>query len=161
MENKYYNRELASILKEHNVKDDQGLSSKEAKKRLELYGQNLFTKMKEKSLLQEIKETLSEQLMIILLIAAGISLLIKEYHDAIGICFAVLLSTTIGILTESRSKKAAEALNRMTEDIKVKVLRDGEKVLINKSEIIPGDIIFLEAGDQEPADGRIIQSLDL
>ena len=161
MENKYYNRELASILKEHNVKDDQGLSSKEAKKRLELYGQNLFTKMKEKSLLQEIKETLSEQLMIILLIAAGISLLIKEYHDAIGICFAVLLSTTIGILTESRSKKAAEALNRMTEDIKVKVLRDGEKVLINKSEIIPGDIIFLEAGDQVPADGRIIQSLDL
>ena len=110
MENKYYNRELASILKEHNVKDDQGLSSKEAKKRLELYGQNLFTKMKEKSLLQEIKETLSEQLMIILLIAAGISLLIKEYHDAIGICFAVLLSTTIGILTESRSKKAAHAI---------------------------------------------------
>ena len=78
-------------------------------------------------LLQEIKETLSEQMMIILLIAAGISLLIKEYHDAVGICFAILLSTTIGILTESRSKKAAEALNRMTEDISVKVLRDGEK----------------------------------
>ncbi len=161
MENKYYNRELESIYKEHNVKENQGLSSKEAKKRLELYGPNLFTRMKEKSLLQEIKDTLSEQLMIILLIAAGISLLIKEYHDAIGICFAILLSTTIGILTESRSKKAAEALNRMTEDIQVKVLRDGEKILISKSQITPGDIVFLEAGDQVPADGRIISSLDL
>lgn len=161
MENKYYNRDLESIFKEHNVKEDQGLSSKEADKRLELYGANLFSRMKEKSLLQEIKETLSEQLMVILLIAAGISVLIKEYHDAMGICFAILLSTTIGILTESRSKKAAEALNRMTEDIQVKVLRDGKKVLVHKSEVIPGDIIFLEAGDQVPADGRIISSLDL
>ena len=161
MENKYYNRELSVILKEHNVQEDQGLSTKEAKKRLLLYGLNLFTKAKEKSLLQEIKETLSEQLMIILLIAAGISVLIREYHDAIGICFAVLLSTVIGILTENRSKKAAEALNRMTEDIKVKVLRDGEKILLSKSEIIPGDIVFLEAGDQVPADGRLISCLDL
>ena len=99
--------------------------------------------------------------MVILLIAAGISLLIKEYHDAIGICFAVLLSTTIGILTESRSKKAAEALNRMTEDIQVKVQRNGEKILIHKSEVVPGDIVFLEAGDQVPADGRVLYALDL
>ena len=161
MENKYYNRELSTILKEHNVQENQGLSTKEAKQRLSLYGFNLFTKVKEKSLLQEIKETLTEQLMIILMIAAGISVLIKEYHDAIGICFAVLLSTTIGILTESRSKKAAEALNRMTEDIQVKVLRDGEKILLPKSEIVPGDIVFLEAGDQVPADGRLISCLDL
>lgn len=161
MEKKYYNRELDTIFKEYHVEEGRGLEEKEAKKRLERYGPNLFTKAKEKSLLQEIKETLSEQLMIILLIAAGISMLIKEYHDALGICFAVLLSTTIGILTESRSKKAAEALNRMTEDIQVKVLREGEKCLIHKSEIVPGDIICLEAGDQVPADGRIISALDL
>ena len=161
MEKKYYNRELNTIFKEYHVKEEQGLEEKEAKKRLEVYGPNLFTRAKEKSLLQEIKETLSEQLMIILLIAAGISMLIKEYHDALGICFAVLLSTTIGILTESRSKKAAEALNRMTEDIQVKVLRQGKKGLVHKSEIVPGDIIYLEAGDQVPADGRLISTLDL
>lgn len=161
MENKYYNRELSAIFKEHNVQENQGLSAKEAKKRLALYGFNLFTKVKEKSLLQEIKETLTEQLMIILMIAAGISVLIREYHDAMGICFAILLSTMIGILTENRSKKAAEALNRMTEDIQVKVLRDGEKMLLSKHEITPGDIVFLEAGDQVPADGRLISSLDL
>ncbi len=161
MENKYYNQDIEHIYKEHHVDSSQGLSPKEAEKRLEMYGTNLFTKAKEKSLLQEIKETLTQQLIVILLIAAAISLLIKEYHDAIGICFAVLLSTTIGLLTESRSKKAAEALNRMTEDIQVKVLRSGEKILIHKSEIIPGDIIFLEAGDQVPADGRLISCNDL
>ena len=161
MENKYYNQELSALMKEHQVTAEKGLSSQEAKKRRALYGPNLFTKHKEKSIFEEIKETLTEQLIIILLIAAGISVLIKEYHDAIGICFAVLLSTTIGIMTESRSKKAAEALNRLTEDIKVKVKRDGEKILLSKSEIVPGDIIYLEAGDQVPADGRIISCLDL
>lgn len=161
MENKYYNRELSSLMEEHHVSAEKGLTSQEAKKRLALYGPNLFTKHKEKSIFEEIKETLTEQLIVILLIAAGISVLIKEYHDAIGICVAVLLSTTIGILTESRSKKAAEALNRLTEDIKVKVKRDGEKILLSKSEIVPGDIVYLEAGDQVPADGRIISSLDL
>ena len=161
MESKYYNQDIEQIYKEYFVDPGQGLSTKEATKRLEIYGPNLFTKVKEKSLLQEIKETLTEQLMVILLIAAAISLLIKEYHDAVGICFAVLLSTMIGILTESRSKKAAEALNRMTEDIQVKVLRSGEKNILHKSEITLGDIIFLEAGDQVPADGRIISCNEL
>ena len=161
MANKYYNRDLKDILAEHHVSEEQGMTTEEANKRLRECGPNLFTKAKEKSTLQEIKEALTQQLIIILLIAAGISLLIKEYHDAIGICFAVLLSTTIGLLTESRSKKAAEALNRMTEDIQVKVLRNGEKILLHKSEIVPGDIVFLEAGDQVPADGRIISCLDL
>ena len=161
MDKKYYNRTLEDLLAEHRVSAKEGLTSGEARKRQELYGPNLFTKHKEKTILEEIKETLTEQLIIILLIAAGISVLIREYHDAIGICFAVLLSTTIGILTESRSKKAAEALNRLTEDIKVKVIRDGEKVQLSKSEIVPGDIVCLEAGDQVPADGRIISSLDL
>ena len=161
MENKYYNKLLDAIYKEHHVDPEKGLSEKEADRRLALYGSNLFTKIKDKSLLQEIKETLTQQLIVILLIAAAISVLIQEYHDACGICFAILLSSTIGILTESRSKKAAEALNRMTEDIKVKVLRQGQKCQLHKSDIIPGDIIFLEAGDQVPADGRIIFSNDL
>lgn len=161
MDNKYYNRDIEDLLHEHSVSAESGLSEEEAKRRLKLYGPNLFSKHKEKGLLQEIKETLTQQLIVILLIAAGISLLIHEYYDAIGICFAILLSMTIGILTESRSKKAAEALNRLTEDIKVKVLRKGEKILLSKSEIVPGDIVFLEAGDQVPADGRLITSLDL
>lgn len=161
MENKYYNQEIDDVLKELSTNEKQGLSDEEAKERLKRYGPNSFTKTKEKSLLGEIKDALTQQLIVILLIAAGISLLIGEYHDAIGICLAVLLGSTIGIMTESRSKKAAEALNKLTEDVMVKVQRSGQKTLLHKSELVPGDIVYLEAGDLVPADGRILESLEL
>lgn len=161
MENKYYNMEEQSILRIFDVEKTKGLSQNEANNRLAHYGPNTFSKAKEKSMLQEIKEALTEQLIVILLVAAGISLLIGEYHDAIGICFAVILGSSIGLLTENRSKKAAEALNKMTEDIKVKVVRDGKKFLLSKSELVPGDIVYLESGDMVPADGRILECLEL
>lgn len=160
MEHTPYSKTLEQLYSVYEVSSQQGLNEKEATKRLTKYGPNLFSKVKEKSLLQEIREILTGQLMVILLIAAGISLLIGEYYDAMGICFAILLSSTIGILTESRSKKAAEALNRMTEDIEVKVLRNGRKEVLHKSQIVPGDIVFLTAGDLVPADGRVIEALE-
>ncbi|MDF2612714.1 MAG: calcium-translocating P-type ATPase, PMCA-type [Clostridia bacterium] len=161
MGDKYYKKEMSSLLEELSVDELKGLSNKEACNRLEQYGSNIFSKPKEKSMLQEIRESLTQQLIVILLIAAGISMLIREYHDAIGICLAVLIGSLIGILTESRSKKAAEALAKMADDIEVKVLRNKEKIVIHKSELVPGDIIFLESGDRVPADGRIISSMDL
>ncbi len=161
MRQQYYNKDMNSLLKELSVDKHKGLSNKDACNRLQHYGPNTFSKLKEKSMVQEIKEILTGQLIVILLIAAGISFLIKEYQDGIGICLAIIIGSSIGLLTESRSKKAAEALNKMTEDISVKVLRNESKVLIHKSEIIPGDIVFLESGDRVPADGRIIESVDL
>ena len=161
MRNKYYNRTIDTILHELCVEPLKGLSHKEACNRLEKYGPNAFSKPKEKSMLHQIKEILTQQLIIILLIAAGISFLIGQYQDAIGICVSILLGSTIGLLTENRSKKAAEALTKMTEDIEVKVLRDHQKILIHKSEIVPGDVVFVESGDKVPADGRIIHAADL
>lgn len=161
MENKYYNQEIEDVLKGLSTNAKCGLSHEEAEERLKRYGPNSFSKAKEKSLLGEIKDALTQQLIVILLIAAGISLLIGEYHDAIGICLAVLLGITIGILTESRSKKAAEALNKLTEDVSVKVQREGQKNLLHKSELVPGDIVYLEAGDLVPADGRILECNEL
>ena len=156
MKNKYYNKTIEEVCEEYKVDKDIGLTEKEVKQRQYEYGENMFTKVKDKGFFEELRETLTQQLIVILLIAAAISMLIKEYHDAIGICFAVLLSTIIGLLTEGRSKKAAEALNRMSEDIEVKVHRNSKKSIIHKREVVPGDIIFLEAGDQVPADGRIV-----
>ncbi len=161
MKPKYYNKDMKDIFRELEADKLNGLSNKEACNRLQFYGPNTFSKPKEKSMIQEIREILTQQLIVILLIAAGISFLIKEYHDGIGICIAIFIGSAIGLLTESRSKKAAEALNKMTDDISVKVLRNGEKVLIHKSELVPGDIVFLESGDRVPADGRIIESTDL
>ena len=161
MENKYYRQPKENVLRSLKVSEEKGLTRKEADNRLKTYGKNEFTKPKQASLLQEIKEILGQQLIIILLIAAGISLLIKEYHDAIGICLAILIGSVIGLVTENKSKKAAEALAQMTEDIRVKVLRDGKKEVIHKSEVVVGDIVFLETGDMVPADGRILKSVEL
>ena len=136
MENKYYRQPKESVLRSLKVSEEKGLTHKEADNRLREYGKNEFTKPKQASLLQEVKEILGQQLIIILLIAAGISLLIKEYHDAIGICLAILIGSVIGLVTENKPKKAAEALAQMTEDIRVKVLRDGKKEVIHKSEVV-------------------------
>lgn len=161
MENKYYRQPKENVLRSLKVSEEKGLTHKEADNRLREYGKNEFTKPKQASLLQEVKEILGQQLIIILLIAAGISLLIKEYHDAIGICLAILIGSVIGLVTENKSKKAAEALAQMTEDIRVKVLRDGKKEVIHKREVVVGDIVFLETGDMVPADGRILKSVEL
>ena len=161
MENKYYRQPKDSVLRSLKVSEEKGLTQKEADNRLREYGRNEFTKPKQASLLQEVREILGQQLIIILLIAAGISLLIKEYHDAIGICLAILIGSVIGLVTENKSKKAAEALAQMTDDIRVKVLREGKKEVIHKSEVVVGDIVFLETGDMVPADGRILKSVEL
>ncbi|PHV71722.1 calcium-translocating P-type ATPase, PMCA-type [Sporanaerobium hydrogeniformans] len=161
MEDRYYRQEANKVLQALEVDKQRGLSTSEAKKRLEKVGPNTFTPPKEKSLLQELGEALTQQLIVILLIASGVSLLIGEYDDAMGICFAVLLGITIGLVTESKSRKASEALSQMVDDCEVKVLRDGQKTLLSKKEIVPGDIIFLEGGDRVPADGRILEAIDL
>ncbi|MGL5677245.1 MAG: calcium-translocating P-type ATPase, PMCA-type [Cellulosilyticaceae bacterium] len=152
---------MSEIQKKIQEEKYEGLTLKEVRKRQLKYGANEFTQTKAPSMLHEIKEALSEQLIIILLIAAGISLLIREYHDAIGICIAVLIGVSIGIVTENRSKKAAEALTQMTDDIQVKVIREGRTGLIHKAEVVPGDLVLLESGDKVPADGYVVQTREI
>ncbi|KYH29454.1 MULTISPECIES: calcium-translocating P-type ATPase, PMCA-type [Clostridium] len=158
---KYFGEKASNVLEELKVDSAKGLSSSEAKARLEKYGPNEFTKQEKRSIWDDIKDALTEPMMIILLIAALISALIGEFHDAIGIVCAVAIGITIGIVTESRSQKAADALSKMTENIEVKVLRDGNIMQISKSDLVPGDIVFIEMGDMVPADGRLIESIDL
>jgi Ca2+-transporting ATPase len=158
---KYFNEKASAVINELKLDEAKGLSDAEVKKRLEKYGYNEFTKKEEGSLWDDIKEALSEPMMVILLIAALISAIIGEFQDAIGIVCAVGIGITIGIVTEGKSKKAADALSKMSENILVKVLRDGEIKQVNKSDLVPGDIVYIETGDMVPADGRLIESLDL
>lgn len=141
---KYFGEKASNVLEELKVDSAKGLSSSEAKARLEKYGPNEFTKQEKRSIWDDIKDALTEPMMIILLIAALISALIGEFHDAIGIVCAVAIGITIGIVTESRSQKAADALSKMTENIEVKVLRDGNIMQISKSDLVPGDIVLLK-----------------
>ena len=158
---KYFKEKIDDCLKEQGVDAEKGLSDSEVKTRSEKFGKNEFSTKEEGSLLDDIKDALLEPMMIILLVAALISAIIGEYYDAIGIVCAVAIGITIGIVTEGKSKKAAEALAKMTEDIEVKVLRNGKVMNVSKSDLVPGDIVYLETGDMVPADGRFIETVDL
>ena len=138
-----------------------GLSTQDAVVARERYGENEFSKPKERSALVDMLHILKEPLMLILIIAGGLSFLVGEYEDGLGIFIAVLLGIIIGRLTEGRSKKAAEALSKSLDDIRVKVVRDGVKVQVLKKDLVPGDIVHLETGDMIPADGVILESHQL
>ena len=158
---KYFNKQSSKVLDELKVDGSVGLSSSDIKERLEKYGANEFTKQEKGSIWDSIKEAIAEPMMIILLVAAVISALVGEGQDAIGIVCAVAIGIGIGIFTEGKSQKAAEALSKMTENIEVKVLRNGKIVQVSKNELVPGDIVLIETGDMVPADGRLISSIDL
>jgi len=158
---KYFNVDTKEVLNSFLVKESEGLSDSEVKKRVDQYGYNEFTQKEEGSIWAEILDNLKEPMMVILLVAAVISALIGEFYDAVGIVCAVAIGIVIGMVTEGKSKKAAEALSKMTENIQVKVLRNKHIIQINKNELVPGDIVFIETGDMVPADGRLIDSIDL
>lgn len=158
---KYFNESIESVLKKLDVNLESGLNDSEIKKRNEMYGRNEFTNKEEASILHDIKNALLEPMMLILLLAALVSAIIGEVYDSIGIVCAVAIGITIGIITEGKSKKAAEALTKMTENIIVKVLRNGAVMQVSKSDLVPGDIVYLETGDMVPADGRFLETIDL
>lgn len=158
---KYFNKDIESVLKELDVDLEIGLNDSSIRERTEKYGKNEFTHKREGNIFEEIKNALLEPMMLILLIAALVSAIIGEYYDSVGIVCAVAIGITIGIITEGKSKKAAEALAKMTEDIVVKVLRNGKVTQVGKNDLVPGDIIYLETGDMIPADGRFIETIDL
>lgn len=158
---KYFNENIESVLNHLDVSLEKGLTDSKVEERNEKYGKNEFTHKEEGSIFTDIKNALLEPMMVILLIAALVSAVIGEYYDSIGIVCAVAIGITIGIITEGKSKKAAEALAKMTEDIVVKVLRNGNITQVSKSELVPGDIVYLETGDMIPADGRFVETIDL
>ncbi len=158
---KYFNEPKEKVLEELKVDPGKGLSSTDAKSRQEKYGKNEFTPGKEETLWDSIKDGLGEPMIIILLIAALVSAVVGEVADAIGIVVAVSLGVGIGIVTEGKSKKAAKALSKMTEDIEVKVVRDSKITTVLKSDIVPGDIVHIVTGDMIPADGRVLEDINL
>ena len=161
MKEKFYNMSKNEVLRILDVNQDQGLTGKEVEESRKKYGENIFTVKEEGSFFRDLLDSLSEPMMLILIVAAIISAIIGEFTDAVGIIGAIIIGVSIGMITEGKSKKAAEALSKLTEDIEVKVLRKGKVHQINKSELVVGDIVFVETGDMIPADGRLIESINL
>ena len=141
---------------------EKGLSSTEAKNRIEKYGKNKLAEAKKESMLHRFFKQLADPMIIILLVAAGISAVtsVIEHEaptDVFIILFVVILNSVLGVIQESKAEKAIEALKEMTASTS-KVLRDGELVQIKSEDLVVGDIIILEAGDAVPADARLIEA---
>jgi Ca2+-transporting ATPase len=148
---------VEEALTELQVKENEGLTQQEAQTRLAQYGPNELKKEKGKSPIKLFLSQFTDILMIILLIATALSLAVGEQVDAVIILIIVFASAILGFTQEYRSEKAVEALKKMTSPTAL-VIRDGKETKIPASELVPGDILLLYAGDRVPADSRLIEA---
>lgn len=148
------------VLRELNVDPSVGLSEAEAKRRLEQYGLNKLKGKPKKSIISLFLSQLKDMLIYVLLAAAVITMVIGEYTDSIIILLVIVLNAVIGVIQEAKAEKAVEALQKMTTPKSV-VKRDGKAIEINSEEVVPGDIVILDAGRYVPADMRLIDSANL
>lgn len=136
-----------------------GLSKTEAAKRIRILGKNVLVEEKKKSLLMAFLEQFKNPMLLILATAAGISFIFGERIDGSIILLIILFSTVLNVFQE---KKADHAAQKLKEHLKtmVTVVRESQKIEIHTAEVVPGDVVFLNAGDLVPADARIIEAKD-
>ena len=162
---KEYLSPYSQVLLDQNT-SEKGLSTAEAQARLASVGPNKLKEAEKATLLQRFVDQLKDPMLIILLVAAAVSALTgmlsgeSEWAEVIIILAVVLLNAILGVFQESKAEAAIEALQTMTAAT-CKVVRDGKMVVLHSDELVPGDIVMLEAGDAVPADGRIIESASL
>lgn len=141
--------------------DTSGLSDSEAASRLEQFGRNELAEGKKKTLFMKFLEQFKDFMVVILLIAAFISAVVgHEIADALIILFVVILNAILGVIQESKAEKAIAALKKMSSP-SVKVRRGGATRQIKTEELVPGDIVLIEAGDIIPADMRLLENASL
>ena len=141
----------------------EGLSTAQARQRLARYGKNELDKPKGESLLLRLLRQLKDPMILVLLAAAGLSLLASgggDWVDAVIILVIVAVNGVISIRQEDNARRALEALEHMAPP-RAKVLRDGQVRQEPAAELVPGDVILLEAGDRVPADGRLLECAGL
>lgn len=156
----YSEKSAAEVMTQLGTDGEKGLSSKEAEERLCSFGKNQLEEQKKKGILTLFIEQLNDPLIYILMVAIAISLFLKEAGDAAIIAAVIILNSVVGVIQEDKARKAIEALQQLSSP-KALVKRDGKEVEIPSSELVPGDIIFLEAGRQVPADLRLFMTVNL
>lgn len=159
------------LLAKTGTDSEKGLKPEQVEKSRSTYGTNSFVRQSHESLAKRIWDASTEPMLVMLIFAAIITLAVNitryftggEYNflECVGIFAAIALSVVITIITEGKSAKAFEALNKINEDTLIKVIRNGEPQLITQKEIVVGDIIMIETGDKIVADGRLFSSNDL
>jgi len=149
--------ELVSVLQTHL---ERGLTREEAQARLGKFGANELTERPRPGFFSLLWDQFNNYLVIILIVAALISLALGEYVDSVAIMFIVVLNAVVGVVQESKAEQALAALMKMAAP-NAQVIRDGQQITIPGREIVGGDIVLLEAGNYVPADLRLVESINL
>ena len=139
---------------------ERGLTQNEAQARLKKYGHNELKERPRPGFLSMLLDQFNNFLVIILIIAAVVSLLLGEIIDATAIMVIVVLNAIVGVVQESKAEKALAALKKMAAP-SAQVIRDGHQVTVLSPNLVPGDIVLIEAGNYVPADIRLVESVNL
>ena len=159
MEAPWHALPIDEVLKTLNTEIN-GLAEEEARKRFERYGPNELEERVKRGVLSVFVDQFKSVLVVLLIFAAAFSLLIREVVDAAAIGAILVINAVLGTIQEYRAEKSLEALRRLAAP-KATVLRDGLPLKIPARELVPGDVILLQAGDRVPADARLIESVNL
>ena len=165
MEEKWFHKSVKEVIKTLNTDEEKGLSQEEVSKRYEKYGKNELKAKPKKSLFVKFLEQFKDFMIIVLIIAAIVSGIVGIHEgegiaDTIIILIVVVVNAIIGVAQESKAEKSLEALQKLSSHV-AKVIRDGKLVVVQSSELVPGDIVVLDTGDYIPADLRIIEAVNL
>ena len=155
----YYSKSVSQALEAQQA-DQKGLSDQQARSRLEQYGPNKLSEGKKKSVLQIFLEQFKDLLVVILIVAALISAASENVESTIVIFAVLILNAILGTVQYLKAEKSLESLKAMSSPT-AKVLRGGVRVEIPSADVVPGDIVLLEAGDMVVADGRILENFSL
>lgn len=156
----YYSASADEVIKKYKVDVSSGLSEKEAEKRQAEYGRNKLQAHQRKTLFAMLVSQLQDALIYVLFGAVIITLLMGEYIDGIIITAVILINATLGVIQEVRAGNAIEALRNLATP-RALVKRDNHVKEINSEDIVPGDVVILDAGRYIPADLRLIESVNL
>ena len=155
----WYQQTKEEILGQFQV-TEQGLASSRAEKILAEKGENVLEEGKRKSTLQVFLEQFCDLLVVILIIAALISMVSGNVESTVVILAVIILNAILGTVQHAKAEKSLDSLKSLSSP-NAKVLRNGQKVEIPSSKVVPGDILYLEAGDLVVADGRILENYSL
>ena len=154
------------VLSELSSDEESGLSAGEASSRLAQYGPNELEKEEKTPLWKRFFEQMADPMVIMLIVAAAISAITgtiqgeSEWADVIIIMAVVIINSVLGVVQEAKSEQALEALQQMSA-AQSKVIRDGKLTHLPSADLVPGDIVLLEAGDSVPADCRVLESASM
>lgn len=155
----YYRKEYYDVVKELES-NAEGITSSEAKNRLERDGYNELKEGSKVPLWKMLLESFKDPLVIVLLIAAIVQMFLGEVVESLIIFLVVILNSVLGVTQTRKAESSLDSLKKLSAP-SAKVLRDGKKVTVPVKEIVVGDVVFLEAGDYIPADGRLIETQTL